>query len=65
MAKMADDKRKRGSADRSRVSGSEQYEVAYFAKKHAITQAQARALIKKHGNSRKTLDAAAKRLAGL
>jgi Protein of unknown function (DUF3606) len=60
---MADDRRKRGSADRSRVSGSEPYEVAYFAKKHGITQAQARALIKKHGNSRKTLDAAAKRLA--
>jgi hypothetical protein len=42
---MADDKPKRGSADRSRVSGSEPYEVAYFAKKHGITQAQARALI--------------------
>jgi hypothetical protein len=59
---MADDKTKRGAADRSRVSGSEPYEVAYFAKKHGITQVQARALIKKHGNMRKTLDAAAKRL---
>jgi ribosomal protein L35 len=61
---MADDKTKRGAADRSRVSGSEPYELAYFAKKHGITQVQARALIKKHGNSRKTLDAAAKRLSG-
>ena len=61
---MADDKTKRGAADRSRVSGSEPYEVAYFAKKHGITQEQARALIKKHGNSRKKLDAAAKRLSG-
>jgi hypothetical protein len=43
------------------VSGSEPYEVAYFAKKHGIAQTQARALIKKHGNSRETLDAAAKR----
>ena len=60
---MADDKRKPGSADRSKVSDSEQYEVAYFAKKHGITQAQARALIKRHGNSTKTLYAAAKRLA--
>jgi hypothetical protein len=61
---MADDKTKRGAADRRRVSGSQPYEVAYFAKKHGITQAQARALIKKHGNVRKTLDAAAKRLSG-
>jgi len=38
--------------------------VAYFAKRQGITQAQARALIKKHGNMRKTLDAAAKRLRG-
>jgi hypothetical protein len=45
-----------------RVSGSEPYEVAYFAKKHGITQAQARDLIKKHGNSRKILEVAAKRL---
>ena len=43
--------------------GSEPYGIAYLAKKHDITQAQARALIKKHGSSRKTLDAAAKRLA--
>jgi hypothetical protein len=61
---MADDKTKRGAADRSRVAGNQPYEVAYFAKKHGITQAQARALIKKHGNMRKTLDAAARRLSG-
>jgi hypothetical protein len=61
---MVDDKSKRGSADRGKVAGSQPYEVAYFAKKHGITQAQARALIKKHGNVRKTLDAAAKRLSG-
>jgi hypothetical protein len=47
-----------------KVSGSEPYEVAYFAKKHGITQAQTKELIKKHGNDRKKLDAAAKRLSG-
>jgi hypothetical protein len=61
---MADDKTKRGGTDRARVSASETYEVAYFAKKHGITQAQARDLIKKHGNVRSKLDAAAKRLSG-
>ena len=55
---------KRGAADRARVAASQPCELAYFAKKHGITQAQARALIKKHGNMRKTLDAAAKRLRG-
>ena len=31
---MADDKTKQGQQDRSRVSGSEPYEVEYFASKH-------------------------------
>ena len=61
---MPDDKTKRGAADRARVAASQPYEVAYFAKRQGITQAQARALIKNHGNMRKTLDAAAKRLRG-
>jgi len=39
---MADNKSKRGKADRSRVSGSEGYEVNYFAIKHGITREQAR-----------------------
>ncbi len=38
---MPDDKSKRGGPDRSRVSADEQYEVAYFAKKHKLTHAQA------------------------
>jgi len=61
---LADDTTKRGGTDRARVSANETYEVAYFAKKHGITQAQARDLIKKHGNVRSKLDAAAKRLSG-
>ena len=46
----ADDKSHRGGTDRSRVSGSEGYEVDYFDKKH--------------GNNRKERDAAAERLKG-
>ena len=60
----ADDKNHRGGTDRSRVSGSEGYEVDYFAKKHGLTRQQAQDLIKKHGNNRKELDAAAERLKG-
>jgi hypothetical protein len=60
----ADDKSHRGEPDRSRVSGSEGYEVDYFAKKHGLTRQQAQDLIKKHGNNRKELDAAAERLKG-
>ena len=58
---MADNKRKRGKADRARVSASEGYEVAYYARKHGITPAAVRKLIKRVGNSRKKLDAALKR----
>ena len=60
----ADGKSHRGEPDRSRVSGSELYEVDYFAKKHGLTRQQAEALIKQHGNDRKELDAAAERLKG-
>jgi hypothetical protein len=59
---MADDKTNRGAQDRARVSGSEGYEVEYFARKHGITLEQARQLIAQVGNSREKLDAAAERL---
>ena len=59
---MSDDKNDRGEPDRSRVSGSEPYEVKYFAEKHGISVAEAEELIRKHGNNRATLDAAAVRL---
>ena len=61
---MADDKNNRGEPDRSRVSGSEGYEVSYFAGKHDITADQARQLIEKHGNDRETLDREAEKLKG-
>ena len=56
---MADRKSKRGAEDRE-VGGSEGYEVSYFAEKHGITIAQARALIQRVGNDRAKLDAAEK-----
>lgn len=59
---MADNKKARGKADRSKVSKSEAYEVAYFAKKEGISAEATRDLIDKVGNSRKKLTAAAKKL---
>jgi hypothetical protein len=61
---MPDDKSKRGEADRSKVAGGEAYEVDYFARKHGITSQQAQDLIKRHGNDREKLDAAAAKLKG-
>ncbi|WP_374470891.1 DUF3606 domain-containing protein [Phenylobacterium sp.] len=59
---MADNKQNVGEPDRSRVSGSEDYELRYFADKHGISMDQARELVAKHGNQREELDAAAERL---
>lgn len=59
---MADNKQHVGEPDRGRVSGSEEYEVRYFADKHGISMDQARALIRQHGNRRDALDRAAEQL---
>ena len=59
---MADDKSKRGVADRSRVSASEAYEVSYFAKKHGISTEDARRIMFQHGHDRDSADKAATRL---
>ena len=59
---MADDKKKRGGSDRSKVAGSEPYEVEYFARKHGISKQETLDLIKKHGNSRAILDKEAEKL---
>lgn len=59
---MADNKSKRGKADRDRVANNEGYEVSYFARKHGISAEQARSLIKKHGNNRDKLNKAAEKL---
>jgi hypothetical protein len=61
---MADDKNNRGGGDRDRVAGGEAYEVDYFARKHGITREQAQDLIRRVGNDRAKLDAAAEQLKG-
>ncbi|BCJ90344.1 DUF3606 domain-containing protein [Terrihabitans soli] len=58
---MADDKTKTGQEDRSRVSGSEDYEVAYIAEEAGISADKARELIKQHGPDRQKVLEAAKR----
>ena len=55
---MADSKRKRGKADRSRVSGCEPYEVYYVARKNGVSADTVRKVIKRVGNSRKKVYAA-------
>ncbi|APG93315.1 DUF3606 domain-containing protein [Sinorhizobium americanum] len=60
---MADDKTKT-AADRRLVSGTQKYEVAYFAKKHGINAADARRIIKQHGGDRDAADKAANKLKG-
>jgi hypothetical protein len=57
-AAMADNKQNVGEPDRSRLSGSEDYEVRYFADKHGISMDQAHALIRQHGSNRESLDQA-------
>lgn len=59
---MADNKSKRGGGDRRQVAAGEGYEVSYFARKHKITRAQAEDLIKRVGNNREKLNAAAQKL---
>ncbi|MDW6020646.1 DUF3606 domain-containing protein [Mesorhizobium sp. BAC0120] len=61
---MADDKSKQDKRDRDRVAGDEDYEVRYFANSNGISVDQARELIRKHGNDRKTLEREAKSLKG-
>lgn len=60
---MADNKSKRGGADRRRVAGGEGYEVNYFARKHGISKDQAQKLIDRIGNDREKLNTAAGKLA--
>ena len=56
---MLDDKSERDLRDRSKVAAGDGYEVKYFAEKHRISTAKAAELIRKHGNERAKLDAAA------
>ena len=49
---MADDKTKRGGGDRRTIAKSQAYEVSYFARKHRLTAADARAILQQAGTSR-------------
>jgi len=54
---MADDKTKKGQADRSKVSGSENYEIQYFKEKMGVSgQAVAGAIRATGSNDRKVLE---------
>jgi hypothetical protein len=54
---MADNKKKRGGADRGLIALSEPYEVAYWSKKFKITPAKLKAAVKKAGHSAKKVEA--------
>ena len=50
---MADSRKKRGKADRAKISGKEPYEVYYVARKYGVSADSVRKVIKRVGNSRK------------
>jgi len=54
---MADNKKKRGGADRGLIALSEPYEVAYWSKKFKITPARLKAVVQKAGHSAKKVEA--------
>ena len=54
---MADNKKKRGGADRGLIALSEPYEVAYWSKKFKITPAKLKTAVKKAGHSAKNVEA--------
>jgi ABC-type nitrate/sulfonate/bicarbonate transport system substrate-binding protein len=59
---MTDDKTKVGEPDRSRVSGSQDYEIQYLADKHGLSAEQVKKLIVRVGNDREKIEAAARQL---
>ena len=54
---MADNKKKRGGADRGLIALGEPYEVAYWSKKFKVTPAKLKAAVKKAGHSAKKVEA--------
>jgi len=59
---MADSKKKKGKADRARVSASEPYEVYYVARKYKVSADTVRKVIKKVGNMRTKVYAALEKM---
>lgn len=54
---MADDKKMQDGRDRSKVSGTEDYEVSYLAEKLNVPAQAIRDAIKEVGNSRELVEA--------
>jgi hypothetical protein len=52
---MADDKTKRGPADRSKISLKEDYEVRYWTKALGVSKAELQKLVEKYGHSVATI----------
>lgn len=61
---MPDDKSKRGTPDRSRVSANEAYEVEYLAREINLDIGTTKQLIRDYGPMRADIIAAKKRLYG-
>ena len=59
---MSDDKITREEPDRSKISSSEDYEIAYVTKRYGLTRDQARKIIRDHNGNRDQVDAAANKL---
>ena len=57
---MADDKRKKGKRDRSRVAAGEEYEVEYEARKTKTSPSAVRKAIARVGNKRRKVTRALK-----
>jgi hypothetical protein len=55
--RMADNRKKRGGADRAMIALGEPYEVAYWSKKFKITPAKLKAAVKKAGHSARNVEA--------
>jgi hypothetical protein len=53
---MADDKNMRDGRDRSRVSGSEDYELQHIAQQLNVSTEEVRRAIEKVGNSREKIE---------
>ena len=53
---MADNKRKRGGADKRMISLSEAYEVHYWSRKFKVTPAKLRAAVKRVGHSARAVE---------
>ncbi|MGZ3851592.1 MAG: DUF3606 domain-containing protein [Flavisolibacter sp.] len=53
---MADDKKMQDGRDRSRVSGSEEYELQYMAEKLNVSTEEVRKAIEQVGNNREIVE---------